>query len=320
MIKDLQIRHMKDEDINEAKEIWVAQYNLYCDSNDFPVYWKEDTSLLVKFLSVKIKKQSALVAKLDGKIVGFLAYDEFPFNGEDSVFCPALGHGAIEEHKEIVYLELYKSISQEWVSKSIFNHMWTIFFNDKKLKKVLFDLGYGSYLIDAFSECNIKYDEKTICDIRKAATKDTNVLYELVKESNQYYASAPLFLKRDEVSYEEIEEIISKNNVFIAWSQELPVGFINVSLSKNNNFINLSTKNCGLLDEIGAYIKPEYRSKNIGLQLLVTANDYCTQVETKHIHVDFETANLYANKFWKKYFTPMLLSMRRTVNKNINDR
>lgn len=320
MIKGIKVTKMQDVDINEAKEIWIKQYGLYCNNEQFSMYWKEDTSILVKFLSVKIKNQSAIVAKLGDKVVGFLAYDEFPFNGEDSVFCPVIGHAAMEEYKESVYLELYKSISQEWVSRNVFNHMWTILYNDEKLKKVLFDLGYGSYLIDAFNDSNILHSRKVTNDIRKATIKDIYSLYELVKESNQYYASAPLFLRRDEVSLEDIEELISENTVFIAWHQETPIGFINVTIAKNYNFINLSTQNSGLLDEIGAYIRPEYRNNNLGLELLISASEYCKQVGSPHIHVDFETANLYANKFWIKYFTPMLLSMRRTINKDINNR
>ncbi|WDV45823.1 GNAT family N-acetyltransferase [Clostridiaceae bacterium M8S5] len=319
MINSIQIYNMQDGDIDEAKKIWVNQYELYCSKSDFPSYWKEDTSLLEKYLRVKIKSKRAVVAKLKEKVVGFLTYDEFPFNGESSVFCPAIGHAAIEELKESVYLALYKYISQKWIDKNIFNHMWTIFFDDIKLKTLLFDLGYGSYLIDAFSECNKIYNEKSICDIRKAELKDVDELFELVKESSQYYTSAPLFLRRDEVSHQDLEEIIVKNNVYIAWYQDEPVGFINLSITKNNNFIDMSIKNCGLIDEIGAYIKQEYRNKSIGVDMLKCVIDYCRKSNAPYIHVDFETANLYGNKFWKKYFSPMLLSMRRTINKNIND-
>ncbi len=79
-------------------------------------------------------------------------------------------------------------------------------------------------------------------------------------------------------------------------------------------------KKLWLIDEIGAYIKLEYRNKKIGIELLKIVNDYCKDFNVPYIHVDFETANLYGNKFWKKYFTPMLLSMRRPINKDINDR
>lgn len=320
MIREIEVTNMEDSDINEAKKIWVRQFELYCDNSEFPLHWKQDTELLEKFLAERIKNQSAVVAKLDNRVVGFLAYDEFPFNGENTVFCPAIGHSAIEEYKESVYLKLYKSISQKWINKNIFNHMWTIFFNDINLKNILFDLGYGSYLIDAFNDCNIESGEKSMCDIRKATMENANVLYELVEESNEYYASAPLFLKRDRFTKEEIEEIILKRNVFIAWHEDIPVGFINLSIADNNNFIDMSIKNCGLIDEIGAYIKLEYRNKKIGIELLKIVNDYCKDFNVPYIHVDFETTNLYGNKFWKKYFTPMLLSMRRPINKDINDR
>ena len=55
------------------------------------------------------------------------------------------------------------------------------------------------------------------------------------------------------------------------------------------------------------------------MDLLKTVNDYCGEHNIPYIHVDFETANLYANKFWKKYFDPMLISMRRPINRDIND-
>jgi len=99
MIREIEVTTMEDSDINEAKKIWVRQYELYCDNSEFPLYWKQDTELLEKFLDERIKNQSAVVAKLDNRVVGFLAYDEFPFNGEDTVFCPVIGHSSIEEYK-----------------------------------------------------------------------------------------------------------------------------------------------------------------------------------------------------------------------------
>lgn len=320
MINDLQISRMQEGNIIDARKIWLRQYELYCNDSNFPSYWKEDTDIQERFLKKKILDKSAIVAKNKGSLVGFLSYDSFPFNGENSVFCPAIGHGAVEEHKESVYLALYKSISQEWVDNNIFNHMWTVFFNDIKLKTVLFDLGYGSYLIDALTEPNISNNQRSLYQIRKAGIEDSEVLFELVKESNQYYASAPLFLKRNDVTLEEVREIVVNNSVFIAWDQDIAIGFINVNISEVNNFIDLSVKGCGLIDEIGAYIKQEYRSKKIGVELLEYAVSYCKEAKSPYIHVDFETSNLYANRFWKKYFTPMLLSMRRTINKNINDK
>lgn len=319
MINEIKIMDMQEVHINDSIKIWNSQYNLYCKSKEFPQYWKEDNSLMEKFLEDKIFSKDVSVAIMGERVVGFLAYDEFPFHGEKSVFCPAIGHAAIEEYKESVYLKLYQSISEKWVSRGIFNHMWTIFCGDIKLQQILFDLGYGSYLIDASTSCEKKSKVDTTVDIRKASIQDIHLLLELVGESAYYYASAPIFLKRDQITYGELEELVVENNVYIAWYEEVPIGFINLSISKENNIFDLTVENSGLIDEIGMYLKFEYRSKGIGLAMLEFVKNYCKDMGIAYLHVDFETANLYGNKFWRKHFKPMLLSMRRTINKDIND-
>lgn len=319
MFKNPEVTALRENDIGEAVKLWTCQYGLYCGSGDFPSYWKEDTAPLSEFLLARIKRQRALAARVNGRLAGFLAYDMFPFNGEDTAFCPALGHASAEEYKESAYIELYKRVSREWVGNNVLNHMWSIFFNDKALEKILFDLGFGSYLIDASMKCGGPIIEKPAYDIRKAAAGDAAVLFELVNESKAYYASAPLFLKRDELPLEEIDELISAGNVFIAWDKDIPMGFIHARLAEKNNVIDLSVKSSGLLDAIGAYIKPEYRNRNLGRELFSAAVSHCKKAGASYMHVDFETANLYANKFWRKYFTPMLLSLKRGVNRDIND-
>ena len=311
---------MQKSDIIQAVEIWTEQYKLYCsNSKSFPSKWINNTKEIEGFLSKKIEDRAAIVVKSDNRLLGYLAYDEFPFNGEKSVFCPLIAHAVIDEYKEEAYAFLYKSISRDWIDKNIFNHMWTINYNDNRLRGVLFDLGFGSYLIDAFACANYGIVSNSVYKIRKAQFQDAEILYDLVEESREYYSSAPLFLKREQYSRNDIIEIIQKSNVFLAYEANSAIGFINVSVSQGDNIIDLFVNNCGLIDEIGAYIKPEYRGKGLGKELLKYVFDYCNNNGIEGIHVDFETANLFANKFWRKFFNPMLLSLRRTINKNIND-
>jgi GNAT superfamily N-acetyltransferase len=72
------------------------------------------------------------------------------------------------------------------------------------------------------------------------------------------------------------------------------------------------------ISPLGIYIKSEYRGKGIGKSLLDKVFQYCKDNGIKYIHVDFETANTNANNFWPKYFNPIILSVRRTVNKDVN--
>lgn len=320
MISKLSTSKMQESEITQAIKIWEQQYERYCsNSKPYPDYWRKGTREIKEFLNRKVQDQTAIVVKLDNKLIGYLTYDEFPFNGENSVFCPAIAHAALEEYKKEAYLLLYRDISEEWVSRNIFNHMWTINYNDTELRDILFGLGFGSYLIDAFSCTDNRIKSNSASLIKRAEEQDVEILYDLVEESREYYSSSPLFLKRDQYSKDDILQIIEKNNVFIAWENGIAVGFINISISHCNNIIDLSVSNSGLIDEIGVYIKLDYREKGIGKELLGKAIENCNTNNIQTIHVDFETANIYANKFWRKYFEPMLLSVRRTINKNIND-
>lgn len=320
MINKIIITGMQQSDIFQALRIWQDQYELYCTGDKaYPGYWRKSTKEMEEFLKKKIEGKTAVAARLDNVLIGYMTFDEFPFNGEKSVFCPAVAHAAVEQYKEEAYLSLYKSISEDWANRNIFNHMWTINYNDYKLRNVLYDLGFGSYVIDAFACTSDIISGCCEYPVRKAELKDIDKLFHLVEESREYYRSAPLFLRRDQYSRKDLSEIVQNGGVFIAWDGSNAIGFINVSISQRHNIIELSVSNSGLIDEIGVYIKPEYRSKGLGKELLKNVFVYCSSNGIKGIHVDFETANLFANKFWRKYFKPMLLSVRRTVNKNIND-
>jgi GNAT superfamily N-acetyltransferase len=319
MANNCEICRMQEPDIAGAAAIWVRQYELYCGGSDlFPRHWIENTGEITRYLAKKVVGGAAIAIKSGKKLLGYLTYDEFPFHGEKSVFCPVIAHAAIDEYKEEAYLSLYKYISGEWVDRDVLNHMWTIFYHDTKLKGILYDLGFGSYLVDAYTHTNKTLAANSAFEVREAKLQDADLLYDLVEESRAYYKSAPIFLNREQCSREDIENVINRNKVFIAWEARNAVGFIHVGISQTYNIIDLSTKSCGLIDEIGAYIKPGYRGKGLGKDLLKNVFDHCRDNGVDGIHVDFETANLFANKFWKKHFNPMLLSARRTINKNMN--
>jgi len=318
---------LTESDIDHAVGIWIDQNRRYCSNDDaFPAFWRNNSDEIARFLQARIQRKAARALRLPGdgtNLCGYLVYDKFPFNGEMSTFCPALAHAVVEEHKEAGYLALYRGVSQEWVNQNILNHMWTINFNDLKLRNVLYDLGFGSYVIDAFACSDAKIDcafaGSSSFMINKASESEAEALYDLVEESRLHYSAAPIFLKREPFQMDDLRKLIKESNVFIAWDNKKAIGFINVSISEENNSIEMSMRNDGLIDEIGVYIQPGYRGgKGLGKQLLTAAFDYCRNNGIPRIHVDFETANSYANRFWRKDFSPMLLSVRRTINKNIN--
>lgn len=96
MDKNIKVVNMEDKHVDKAKEIWREQYRKYCNDEMFPQRWGSEGDEFEKFLKWKIKNDNAVVAILEEELVGFLAFDMFPFNGELTAFCPAIGHGACE--------------------------------------------------------------------------------------------------------------------------------------------------------------------------------------------------------------------------------
>lgn len=310
---------MQARDIAQAVDLWVEQYKRYCGgSRSFPRNWIKNTGAIEGYLSEKVEDGIAFALKSGDALFGYITYDEFPFHGEDAAFCPPLAHAAVEEYKEAAYLALYRRVSKIWVDKNILSHMFIIFYHDARLRCLLYDLGFGSYLVDAFACANDRMGVHSAYTIRRAEPQDAEALCGLVEESREFYRKAPIFLARESFSQEDILNILQKNTVYMAWEAHGAIGFLQMGVSHGDNTIELSEKGGGHMDGIGVYIQAEYRGKGVGRELLGHAMDDCIGRGIERIHVDFETANPFANKFWKKYFDPMLLSVRRTIPKDIN--
>jgi len=97
------------------------------------------------------------------------------------------------------------------------------------------------------------------------------------------------------------------------------IGVMSIDVDQVYHFEKLTTTDSGYISRIGAFVKSEYRGKGVGTRLLKEVFDYCVEAGKSFVHVSFETANPYANKFWLKYFKPAIRSVRRTINKDAND-
>ena len=91
---------------------------------------------------------------------------------------------------------------------------------------------------------------------------------------------------------------------------------MSVNINQKHHFEHLTiTDSAGSLC---AYIRPEYRGKGVGTQLLQKVCEYCKKNGKPFLHVSFESANPDAIRFWPKHFKPAIRSVRRTVNKDAN--
>jgi len=315
-----QIIQMKKEDIPQAMTIWHRQFTKYCSKDSFPDFWIGGKNTIESYLMQQIEKGNAIIAQTDKTLVGYLAWMCIDFHNEKTAFCPIVGHAALGENEKSIYQVLYTASSQKWVQDNRFNHLWMTFYDDIDLKNMLYDMGFGSYVMDAYQKVSPNMFQ-TNCPykITRAISNDADALLRLENENNQYLLDSPIFLKREECSRDYIAQIISQNRVFVAWDNDDLIGVMSLKADKGYHFEHLTTTDSGYIDRPGAFVKPGYRGKGIGTRLLKEVFDYCAGAGKPFIHVSFETANPYANRFWPKYFRPVIRSLRRTINKDAND-
>lgn len=318
MINRIKVIPMENGHIEELTILWEKQFDVFCCGNAMYNYWKNHSNLLKDYIQSHAENGNGITAWLDNKCVGYLAYETGEFHGAKSAFIPFAGNAAAMEGRESIYLALYKKASECWLDQGIRNQYYTIGAEDIELKNVLFDLGFGSYVVDCFSaqftECMVT---DTGITIEKAGEADAAELFEVVKESRDYYSLAPLFLIMEPYPYEDLVKLIAESNVFIAKDSKKIIGFMNLSISKEDDIISMCLKGFGQIDEIGAYIKDAYRGKQIGNLFIKAIAAYCRLNGIPCVHVDYESSNLYGNKFWRKHFTPALLSLKRTIHADI---
>ena len=314
-----QISKMKKEEVPELVEMWHNLYTRYCNSEVIPDFLNGGENRIKLYLENQIMQGNAIILKKDEVIVGYFAWMYFDFHNEKSAFCPIIGHATITEDSQAIYHMLYNFSAQKWVDDDRFNHLWMIFNDDDTLKDMLYDIGFGSHVIDAYSKIKKSvYQTNSKYKITRATYSDAKVLLELTKESVYYYLNSPVFLKRSAYELDDLINIIKTDDLFVVWDNDSPIGFMNLSVQSGYNIENLASVNMGLISKVGAFIKPEYRGMGVGKRLLDEAITNCIEKNISYLHVCYETSNPFANIFWPKHFKPIIRSVRRTVNKDIN--
>lgn len=280
------ISKMKKEEIPELVRIWHNQYSNYCNGAVTPDFMSGGKNSIRVYLENQVNQGNAIISKKDGVITGYIAWMYFDFHNEKSAFCPIVGHAAIEEDSQTIYHELYNHAAQIWVDDNRYNHLWMIYNDDHTLKDMLYDIGFGSHVIDAYTKV-----QKPVCQIdckykiSVAARSDAEVLLALIRESEDFYIESPIFLKRSVYELDDVIDMINTDHLLVAWDRDTPIGIMNLSVQTGYNIENLSVTNTGLISKAGAYIRPEYRGLGIGKCLLNEVKKHCAEKNIHYLHV-----------------------------------
>jgi Sortase and related acyltransferases len=310
---------MKYENMNEAIDLWRALFNQYCYCRSFPNYAIGGKATIERYLKEQIDQDHAIVVIDKNVLVGYMAWEYFDFHSEKTAFLPIVGHAALLDDEYNIYEKMYCEASERWVADNRLNHLWMTYFDDDILKNNLYNLGFGSYVIDACQSTDgIRRQVKSEYRIAYASPNDIDALLLFANETKKYYAGTPIFLKRSNFAREEIVELIDKDYALLAWDQGKLIGVMSFTTNQDFDFEHLTTPDSAYIGSIGAFIHPDYRGKGLGKVLLENVFECCNKNGKPYLHVCFESANSSAMRFWPKHFKPSIRSLRRTVNKDAN--
>ena len=315
----IEIEPIRDEHVQPSIELWTTKYRAVRQSvPELPGKWVKDLTAITAFLEEHTGTDRGVVAKTKGDVIGYMVYDVFSFHGADTAFCPVIGHASIESGRARIYQEMYRYLSEVWVRDAALEHIVSFFSVDPQLRQALFNLGFGLYVVDAFRS-TYPFDSGGEATIRQASLSDVEDLACLGEESRQYYREPPIFLVRRKQKRGYYEDFIRSKEaaVFVAELEGMTVGFMSIRKNRRDDVITLADKDTAMIDELGAYIQSARRGYGVGAQLLSSVIGWCSEQGIDQIHVDYESANLYAAGFWPKHFTPTMYSVRRRVNPDI---
>lgn len=312
----LEIVRLRQEQVKEAAALWLEAFRPRMASSLIGD-WTTLPEAVAAFIESKRAQGRAYCAMHNSLLAGYLAWDEFEFHGAASAFCPVMAHATRQQSAERIAGALYAELARNWVARGIHDHFWSVFYDDQNLREHLFDLGFGSYVCDAFCEVRPQHaPDGSGCALLQANPDDSGRLMPLLEESQAYYAASPLFLRRESISDNELRELAARDRIWLACAGSEPVAVFHVAVAQEDNCVDLSRRGDGLTGELGIYIRPEYRGRGLGRSLLRVALDDLARQGITRLHVDFETANPCALRFWPRYFQRAILSLRRTVNRD----
>ena len=314
-LDEVAVTPFSETHLPDAWLLWKKQYEEELSaSHALPDGWNKNREEIQSFLRKRMNSGYSMVASNGNDIIGYMLFDIFPFHGETTAFCPIIGHAALRQYRRQIFEELYQSLSKALVTKGIMNHIVTYFAHDEGLEESVFELGFGLIVVDAFCGLNRIISGNSGIDIVQADSGHVEVIERLGEESRGFYLEPPLFLTREKRSHEHYDKLFGKDSaIFLAFKDGEPIGIMQIRKNKELDAITLCDMNTGLIDQMGAYIKPKHRRRGIGTALLLRCVQWCQNRGIPRIHADFESANLSGRSFWLKHFTAAMHSARRTI-------
>lgn len=316
----MKIRVASIEDFDILLEMFLVKYNKERENNHI----LPEASLFIERVKTDMKylldKSAGVVAEKDGSIIGYMLsfYPIDNFKGsQKGAYTPEWGHGVRYDNEELVYYKMFTELWNMWIGKKCYNHCISYLTHETRIEKFLFDMSYGMIVEDAVNtpdENIIDFEVKEDVTIRPARREDMESLLAFVTLLINHLNEKPIFRYGTPPTIEDAEfEFFDKPGIcLVAEYDKRIIGCMRGHFNETTNSDIVANNKNIAIDY--AYVKPYFRSQNIGRKLLSEFSKSAKLRGIETCSVDYETHNFKACVYWRNHFKVFVKSAIRKID------
>ena len=174
------IMPFNEEHLEDAAALVAVRYREERNLNPILPTRFEDAAAVLPILHDNINRQTGVVARREGKLIGFLTGFMSLFREVRTAYIPYWGHGAGSDTRQETYRVLYASLARHWVANGYFTHIITILAHEHTVSDAWYSLGFGMTTVDAFRDLAPVEGPVTDVEIHRATLQDIDPVITLV--------------------------------------------------------------------------------------------------------------------------------------------
>lgn len=310
---------LNEKYLEDALKLAQAEYNSEQKQIE-ALYEKDYKDILINSLNDMFKSKYGAVAVERGKLLGYLSFWggwDGHFGNVKGSFSPLFANAFSGKNRGKTASLLFQYTSEEMIKEEILSFAICTYSHDAEVMASLTMNGFGIRCTDAIRnvdkplciEINTKYYYEEM------HYSDASCLLSLKNSLVRHLRKSPTYFPNDEFTEEAFSAMCKRrqSRFFVVKNKSEIIGYIEI-MKDGETFI---TDELDMLNICGAYLKENYRGKNILQSLLSFAFEIMKKDGIKRIGVDCETINPTALRFWGKYFDSYTYSFIRRIDERI---
>jgi GNAT superfamily N-acetyltransferase len=310
---------LNEKHIEDAVKLAQTQYNME-QKHIEALYEKDYKDVLTNLLSELFRSNYGLAAIEKGKLIGYLGFwggIEGFFGNVKGAFSPLFGNAYSGTDRERLASLLFQHASEQMVKNEIFCYAICSYAHDPEVMKALCLSGFGVRCSDAIRCTDKPLDIKINTDYNyeEIHYSEAGCLLSLANGLVRHLGSSPTYFPADDFTEESFLKrcVRKQSRIFTVKDKKEIIGYLEFTKC-GETFIS---EEKDMLNICGAYLKEEYRGRNILQSLLAFATEALKKEDIKRLGVDCETLNPTALRFWGKYFDNYTYSFVRRIDERI---